>query len=215
MLGVLYLVFSSFLGSSIQYFPLYLLLGLIMWNMFTRSTSIGLGSLLARSGLVTKVYFPREVLPIAACVTSAIMMTFEFGAFAIFMVVFQFIPPVTILYLPLLIVLLFIVSQGMAFLLSIANVYFRDMQYIWGVVLQAGFFLLPIFFTLDIYAEDIQHILYLNPMAILLKNAHDVTLYNISPDPGQLGYPAAFAAGILVLGFVVFKHFESKVIEIL
>ncbi len=216
MLGVLYLVFTNILKSNIVNYPLYLLLGLIMWNMFSRSTSNSLNAIISRRGVVSQIYFPREVLPIATCITTFIMMIFEFGAFAVFMIFFHFIPPYTIAFLPLLLVLLFALSLGISFSLSVGNVYFRDLQYIWNVILQAGFFTIPIIFSLDVYHnEAIKKILYLNPVTGIIDIAHNTMLYGTLPTANELTYTVVLSFIILFFGYAVFRKFESKTIEVL
>jgi len=151
MLTVLYFVFTNILKSDIENFPLYLLLGLIIWYMFSRATSMGLTSLVNRANIIKNIYFRREIIVVSSCLTAFIMMGFEFAAFAVFIVAFQFVPPITIVFLPLVLIVLFFLSLGLSFLLSVLNVYFRDIQFIWQVLIQAGFFLSPIFYSLDIF----------------------------------------------------------------
>src|SRR6185437_12323080 len=136
----LYFVFTNIIKSTVPNYPIYLLLGLIIWYMFQRATSMGQTSLLDRSGIIQKIYFRREIIVLSACLTAFIMMAFEFGAFAIFVVVFRFIPPVTILLLPVLLLDLFILSVGISLFLSVMTVYFRDLKFIWQILLQAVFF---------------------------------------------------------------------------
>src|SRR5574337_565680 len=87
LLGVLYLVFTNIFKSQIEHYGLYLLLGIIMWNTFTRGTEISLNSITSRTGIVTQIYFPREIPAISSTITAFLMMCFEFVVFGIFMVV--------------------------------------------------------------------------------------------------------------------------------
>jgi ABC-type polysaccharide/polyol phosphate export permease len=214
-LGVLYTVFNSFLGSRILYFPLYLLIGLILWNSFSRSTSSSMTSFVSRRELLLKVYFPREVIPISTNITTFIMMLFDLCAFGIFVALFHFVPPWTLVFLPILLVLLSILTLGLSFMLSVANVYFRDLEHIWAIVLQAGFFLAPIFLSMDIYSPALRHVLVFNPMTLIIDMAHNIVLYNHLPSAGAFGYLAVVSLAILGLGYMIFKKFESKAVEIL
>jgi lipopolysaccharide transport system permease protein len=214
-LGVLYVVFNSLLGSRIPYFPLYLLIGLVLWNSFARSTSTGMMSFVSKRDLLLKVYFPREIIPISTNITSFIMTLFDLCAFGVFVALFHFVPPWTILYLPILLIILFILTLGLSFILSVANVYFRDLEHIWTIVLQAGFFLAPIFLSMDLYSPSVRHILVFNPMTLMIDMAHNVVLYNQVPSVGAFGYLAAISLAILGLGYIIFKKFESKAIEII
>jgi len=105
MLAVLYLVFTNIFKNQIDDFGMYLLLGIIMWNTLSRGTEISLNSLVGRSGLVTQIYFPKEVLAISATITTFLMLCFEFLVFGIFMIIFQFSAPSTIIVLPLILLL--------------------------------------------------------------------------------------------------------------
>jgi len=213
MLAVLYFVFSTILKSDIQDYPLYLLIGLIIWYMFSRSSTLGLSSLLDKAGIIQKIYFRRELIVISSCLTAFIMMGFEFAAFVVFVFAFQFIPPITILLLPLLLIDLFILSLGVALLLAVLTVYFRDIKFIWQVLLQAGFFLTPIFYRLDMFPEDIAKILQINPIVPILDTAHDLVLYNSLPSINTTLYIIISTCVIFAIGYIVFRIKDKKIIE--
>src|SRR5690349_18859136 len=126
LLSVLYIVFTNIFKSQIQYFPLYLLLSLIMWNMLVRGTQLALNSTLSRRGILSQINVPVEIPPISSGVTSLIMLFLEMIVLGIFMVSFQFLPPSTIVILPLVLVLEFVLIIGLALPLSVLNVRFRD-----------------------------------------------------------------------------------------
>jgi len=140
MLSVLYLVFTNIFKSDIEHYPLYILLNLVIWYMFTRGTGMGITSLVDKASIITKVYFRREIIVVSSNLTAFIMMSFEFIVFIIFVGIFQFVPSSTIIFFPLVIINLFLLTLGISLLLSILNVKFRDVQLIWQVVVQAGFF---------------------------------------------------------------------------
>lgn len=215
MLGVLFYVFNNLFPSGIENFPIFLLLGLIMWYMYARATQSGLTSMISKGGMISKIYFPREVIPVASTITSFMMMGLEFAAFGFFAVIMNFVPPTTIVLLPLILLLQFILCLGTSLLLSILNVYFRDIQYIWAVILQAGFFITPIFYKLEQFPQNIRGILALNPMAGILETARDLTLYGTIPSMEELYYPLLTSLAILIVGYMVFKKLEPKAIELL
>ncbi len=213
MLSVLYIVFTNVIKSDIPYYPLYLLLGLIMWNMLTRGTGMGLTSIIGRGNIITKIYFPREIPAISSCITSFIMMMFEFVVFTAFLAAFQFVPPLSIAFLPPLLIIEFVLVLGLSLPLSVLNVYFRDVQYIWAVILQGGFFLMPIIYRLNIFPERLQVLLSVIPTTRILDMAHSVTLYNILPPVTDWAYITATSFGILALGYLIFRRFEARVGE--
>jgi lipopolysaccharide transport system permease protein len=183
--------------------------------MYSRGTLISLMSFIQMSGLLSKVYFPREILPISANITAFLMMAFDLCAFAVFIAIFHFVPTWTIVYLPLLLVILFILTLGISFALSVGNVYFRDLEHIWEIALQAGYFLAPIFLTVDFFPPYLRNLILLNPIALIIDMAHKVTLYNTIPSLHDFGYLLVASFAVLGIGYAIFKKFESKAIELL
>jgi lipopolysaccharide transport system permease protein len=115
--------------------------------------------------------------------------------------------------LPAILAILFVFVLGLSLPLSVLNIYFRDVQYIWAVILHAGFFMMPIIYTLEIFPERLQFILSLIPMAKMLQMAHDVTLYNVLPPLSDWLYITGTSFGILIMGYVIFRRFEGRVGE--
>ena len=177
LLTVLFVVFSTMFKFEIPNFPIYLLLGIITWNFFKNGTTIALNSLTNRSALITQIYFPRSIPGLSAGITAAIMLIFELVVLGIFMAAFQFTPSITILLLPLILGLQLLLVLGVALPLSVLNVKFKDTEFIWGVVVHAGFFLTPIFYQFDMLPQAIQDVLQFSPMVQVLTMAHHVVLY--------------------------------------
>lgn len=213
MLTILYFVFTNVIKTDIENYALYLLIGLIMWYMFSRATTMGLTSLTDKSHILQKLYIRKEIFVISACLTAFTMMIFELGAFFLFLVVFQFIPPLTIFLLPLMLIELFVLSVGISLLLSVLNVYFRDIKFIWQVIMQAGFFLTPIIYTLDMFPESIRYLLELNPMAQIIMITHDVSIYGLLPSANSVIYIITITAIIFLIGCAVFRIKSAKIVE--
>ena len=213
MLAVLYFVFTNIIKNNIQDYPLYLLLGLIIWYMFQRSTLMGQSSLLERAGIIQKVYFRREIIVISSCLTAFIMMGLEFLAFSFFIIVFHFVPTATIILLPLLLIDLFILTIGISLFLSSLTVYFRDLKFIWQILLQMGFFVTPIIYKLDMFPEYVRNILQLNPLVPILDTAHGLVLYNTLPTPKETLYIIISTAIIFIIGYTVFKIKSKRIVE--
>ncbi len=207
MLGVLYFVFSYIFPSQIKNYPLYILLGIIIWNFFSRSTSMGMNSILGRSGLVITMNFPKSILPISANITSLLMMGLELGVFTLFMVVFQAAPSITVLFFPLLIVFLVLLCIGLSMLLSIINTRYRDVAYMWQVLLYAGFFISPIVYELKIFPAETQRLLLLNPVTQIIDMAHNVILYGTFPLIENIIYLIGICS---VIFFVGMFYFDKK-----
>lgn len=213
LLSVLYIVFTNIFKSNIEYFPLYILLGLILWNMLARGTEIGLNSIASRGPLLTQIYFRREIPSISSTITSSLMLVFELIVFGIFMAAFQFKPPMTIIFLPLVLLLEFVLVFGLSLPLSVLNIRYKDIQFIWKVVLQTGFFLTPIFYKTQILPVTIQKFIYYSPMAQIINMAHDLTLYNKIPSLESVEITLVTTSITLIVGYAIFRKFERRLIE--
>ena len=213
LLGVLYLVFTNVFETTIEYFPLYLLLGLITWNMFVNGTRLSLDSILTRGHLMTQIHIPTEIPPISSAITSLIIVSLEMMVFGVFLVAFQFLPPITILLLPLVIGLNFFLVLALSMPLSVLNVRYRDTQFIWGVILHAGFFLNPIFYKSEILPEFLQSILWFVPTVHLLNFSRDLTLYGILPSLNEIGIAVAMTGVIFGIGYAIFRKLKDRIIE--
>jgi lipopolysaccharide transport system permease protein len=213
MLAVFYFAFTTFLKNSIPNYPLFLLLGLVIWGMYNRGTSMGLVSLLGKAGLISKTAVPREIPVISSSITSFFMMCFEFAAFFVFEAAFRFTPPITMLFIPLLLFILFVYTLGISFALSVLAVRFRDLQSIWGVLLQATFFTSPIVYTMKVFPSSILPIISLNPLVIIIEMTHDAGLYGLVPQINLILEAIGSSFLTLAIGYTIFKIFNKRIIE--
>ena len=213
LLTVLYFIFTNILRPDIEFYQLYLFLGIIMWNTVSRGTSMGLNSITQRAGLVSKTYFPREVLVISSTLTAFYMMFFEFAVFVVFAVFLQIVPPVSILLFPVMLLILFILTLGISFSLSVLYVKYRDIGSIWNVVLTAGFFLAPIIYSIEIFPESVRGYLFLNPFVSILDISHNLVLYNIWPSLSYFLQASIIPIIILFVGILIFKKLDKTIIE--
>lgn len=213
MLLVLYVVFTNLMRVQVEHYQLFLLLGIVLWNFISRGTSMSVWGIIGKPSLVQKVYFPRDILVISTCITALMMTLLEFVVFIIFMVAFRVVPGISIAYFPIIFMFEFVIILGLSLALSALNVYFRDVQFIWAVIIQAGFFATPILYPITIFPENVRWIVMLNPMALIITMMRDCILYKISPDPLNLLYLAASALITLLLGYAIFFHLEPKFAE--
>jgi lipopolysaccharide transport system permease protein len=213
MLSILYLVFSHLMKSPVEYYPLFLLMGLIMWNFFSRATTSGLATIRFKPSLIKKVYFPRDILVISTCTTALLMSLFESVIFVIFMVIFQIPLSLYIAYLPCIIFLYYILTLGVSLALAALNVFYQDIQYIWTVVLQIGFFATPVMYPLSVFPQNLQQLLSYNPLAQIIYLARDVTLYAKAPNTASFTYVIVITFVILAVGYAIFSRLEPRFAE--
>ena len=213
MLLVLYVVFSNLMRIQVEHYQLFLLLGIILWNFLDRGTSMSIWGIIGKPGLVQKVYFPRDILVISTCATALMMTALEFVVFVIFMAIFRVLPGMTIAYFPILFIFEFLTILGLSMALSALNVYFRDVQFIWRLIVQVGFFATPVIYPITIFPENVRWIVMLNPMALIITMMRDCILYKIPPEPYNLAYVALFTLVVLLLGYFIFDQLEPKLAE--
>jgi ABC-2 type transport system permease protein len=180
---ILYLVFVQLLriGAAVPHYGIYLLFGIVVWGFFAEATQQGLASLVARADLLRKIYFPRYVVVLSVGVSATITLGLNMVVIALFMIIGRVSVSLNILWLLPLFVELVALSVGVSLFLSSLFLRFRDMSYIWEVVLQAGFYAAPIIYPLSIvpahYAKYAR-LLLLNPMAQIIQDARYALISN-------------------------------------
>jgi len=174
---------------------------------------MGLNAILGKPSMVQKIYFPREILVLSSCITALLMSIFESLVFVAFMTVFRVPLSANLIYVPLILVILFLVSLGLSLALAALNVFYRDVQFIWAVIIQAGFFATPILYPIDIFPETLRELFLLNPMAHIIMTARDVIIYSTPAAAGSLLYAGVMAVISLVAGYVIFAHYEPRFAE--
>jgi len=176
MFAIIYVVFTYVfeLGKGVPHYPVYLLLGIVLWNFFMEATVTGLGSIINSGDIIRKISIPRYLIVIASSTSALINLALNL----IVVVIFAFINSVEVriewLLLPLILLELYVLSQAIAFLLAALNVKFRDISYIWELFLQAGFYATPIIYPMTKVPEEFQKLVLLNPMAQIIQDARNV-----------------------------------------
>jgi len=216
---ILYVVFVYFLriGRDVPHFPVYLLLGIVLWNFFVEMTSQSLGSIVGRGDLIRKIRIPRWIIVFSSSISAIINLCFSLVVVAVFMVWNHVDPMATLLLLPINIITIYIFALGVSLFLAAAYVKYRDVSYIWEVILQAGFYATPIIYPLSIVqVEFIQKLLLLNPMtqAIQAARYNAVTHTTLTAEHllgGSLYYAIPFAIVIVVFfGGLFYFRKQSK-----
>lgn len=212
---ILYVVFVYFLkvGKDIEHFPVYLLLGIVLWNFFTEMTVQSLGSIVGRGDLIRKIRIPRWMIVFSSSISASINLLLSLVVVAIFMFVNQVPLTLSVLWLPVYLAMIYILALGCSLFLAAAYVKFRDISYIWEVMLQAGFYATPIIYPLQMIDNHfVEKLLLLNPMAQAIQGArydvitHDaLTTYNAWDGSWHTLIPFAITGLIFVGGLLYFK----------
>lgn len=215
ILSILNIVFSTILKNNIEHFPIFLILSLTMFNMFTRGSSMSIESILGRSPIIKSAYLRREIFPIASNITALIMMCVEFLIVIAFIIFFRFIPTTTAFIIPYFLLLLFVFTLGISLPFSILNVRFRDVRIIWTVITQALFFLTPIFYKIDFLPSPISDLIRLNPLALLIEMSHNALLYDKLPTITDLVYTTTVSFLTLIVGWAIFRKLNHTIDEVI
>jgi len=217
---ILYVVFVKVLksGGGIPHFPVYLLLGIVIWNFFYEMTVLSLGSIVARGDLIRKISIPRWSIVLSTSISALINLFLNL----IVVLVFIFLNHVdllkTSLWLPLILLEVYVLALGLSLFLSAAFVKFRDLSYIWEVVLQAGFYLTPILYSLSIVPPKYQKFILINPLAQAIQDAryavvtHSplvITTSRIFHHGWYMYIPFVAVVVVLLIGLAYFRK-ESK-----
>lgn len=171
---ILYIVFVKFLKitGDIDHYPIYLLFGIVLWTFFTDMTNQSLGSIVGRGDLIRKIKIPRWMIVFSSSINALINLGLNLIVIAFFMVINKAVPMDTIILLPVYLFEIYALALGLSLFLSAAFVKYRDIGYIWEVILQAGFYLTPILYPLTLITnETFQKLLIMNPMAQAIQDA--------------------------------------------
>ena len=214
MVAVYAIVFPYIMRTnSIDNYLIFLIVGVIPWNYFTTVITSGSNCVWLNGGIIKKVYFPREILPISVVTSGAV----NFIISTIIILVFLFasglgITQYILLY-PVILLIQYILLIGIAFIVSSITVYFRDLEHIIGVVLMAAFYGTPIVYKLEQLPSNLQVLMQLNPMTHLINAYRDIFYYQQMPDFKMLGILLAIALGLTVIGYFIFKKLQKGFAE--
>jgi ABC-type polysaccharide/polyol phosphate export permease len=223
-------VFSFFLKiqpptgnpSGLHSFVMFLLCGMLPWNYLANGLNASMAALVGNSNLIKKVYFPREILVVANVAAHLVTLLIELGVLVVaLLLVGNFALP----WIPVALVLVAIQTLlvvGIGLMLSVLNVYFRDVQHFIPIALQAWFYATPIVYPLRLVPEEatvagvevpLDTLYRMNPMVPLVEAYRDVFYDLRFPSAGAVAYLVAWAIAALVLGLWVFSRLDRRLAE--
>lgn len=216
---ILYVVFVKFLklGAGIPHYPVYLLLGIVIWNFFTEMTAQSLGSIVGRGDLIRKIRIPRWIIVLSSSISALINLLLNLVVVLLFMFINHVDLYKTAFLLPIILVEVYVFALGISLFLSAAFVKFRDVSYIWEVILQAGFYITPILYPLSKITNVIfRKLIMLNPMAQAIQDArYSVVTHNTETayrlfQGGWYEFVPFLIIVLVLLGGVAYFKKESK-----
>lgn len=207
---VQYIVFSTIFRSDIPNFALYLLTGIVCFNFFSEASSMALMSIVGNAPLITKVYVPKYIYPLSRVLSSSINLLFSLiPLLAVMLITGAPLRP-ALLLLPFGLICLFLFSLGTGLLLSTAMVFFRDTQFLWGVVSMLWMYLSPIIYPESIIPVKFLTLYKCNPLYHIIRFIRIILMDGLSPEPKAYGLCIIASAVPLIIGAVVFKKNQDK-----
>ena len=210
------MVFSLIFRQNLEHYYAYLIAGMVPWIMFSDSVSAGAGSVVDNAQLVTKIYFPRTVIPISIVLS-------KFVNFAISMVIVFIVlacdhgfDGVALCMLPLAILCILLFSLGLAMLLAAADVYMRDVQYLITVILMMWIWMTPIMYSsVGIDSTLINTILSINPMTYLIDLFQHALYWKTLPESMTVLIAVLESIAIFLIGSAIYERYSEDFAEVL
>lgn len=213
--AILYVVFIRFLqvDYGVPHSAVYLLLGIVIWNFFNEMTVLSLGSIVGRGDLIRKIRIPRWIIIFSSSLSAVINLLLNLIVVAVFMVINKVDISVSALLIIPILIEVYVLALGVSLFLSAAFVKYRDVSYIWEVVMQAGFYLTPILYPIARITDlTLQKLVLLNPMGQAIQDARYALITNQTPtirtifEGGWYQFlPILFVIIIFLAGLAYFK----------
>lgn len=208
------MVFSVIMRSGIEDYYMFLFVALVPWIFFSTSLTGGSSCIIAQQDMVKKIYFPREVLPIAHVTSQFINMLLSFIVIFAVLIIGRY--PLrfrTLLCLPVVMVVEYILAMGITMVVAAITVYLRDVEYILGIFTMAWQFLTPVMYSVDMVPERLQNIFYLNPMTPIIVAYRKILYEGEVPQLSTLVSGTVMGIIILGIGWMLFHHLQKHFVE--
>ena len=213
------LVFSIIMRANYEQYYLFLFVALVPWMFFGSSVQDGSTCIMRESNMVKKIYFPREVIPISTVTSAFINMILTFVVvFIVLIFSGRGINPVALLYLPVVMIVEYILCLGIALIVSSITVYLRDLQYILGIFVMALQYLTPVMYGVDMVENSgagywLVFLFNLNPMTPIIRIYRQIIYYGEVPELHSLLLALIVGIVFIVIGEVMFKKLQKGFAE--
>ncbi len=205
------IIFSVLLRSTQEHYVVFVIIGVLPWTWFTTTMSMT-NTYLINGGIIKKVYFPREILSISV-VTSGLINYLISCIIILLFVIFSGIGlSFNLLFLPLVLIVQYILQLGIFMIVSSIDVYIRDLEYIVNFFVQMLFYATPILYSVDMFGK-FKWLLNLNPLTTIIGSYRNIFYYKTAPNFEALGLVFLFSLAVLIIGTLIFKKLEKGFAE--
>lgn len=211
------IVFSRFLRvptGEVPY-PVFSYVGLLAWTFFANSLTFAIPSLVNNMNLVSKIYFPREILPISSIMVAFIDTSIAAVLFVPMLIVYQVPVGWSALLLPVILMVQIVFTLGVSLWAAAINVFYRDVRFVVPLALQIWMYLSPVIYPTSQVPEWVRPIYFLNPMAVLIDSYRRILLFNQMPDWPFLGLAALISVTAFILAYRHFKGAERQFADVI
>lgn len=209
-MAVQYVVFSTIFRSNIRNYPVYLLSASVLFNFFTEAVGGGLVSIVENASLITKVYVPKYIYPVTKVLSTAVNLLISMlPLLAVVLITGEQITGAYVL-IPYVLLCLLVFCVGMSLFLSALMVFFRDMQFLWGIISLLWMYATPMFYPQEIIPERFRFVLDWNPMFHFISFFRTVLLEHMSPQMSEYLYCMAFSVLFCIAGAWFFDRCQKK-----
>lgn len=217
MMLLFVLVFGVILNIETNGHPkvLFYYTGLVPWTFFSSSISASISSLITHRNLITKIYFPRELIIFSRITVFLADLIVSLSLLAILLIVYKIPLSLSMLWAVPLFVLLFMFTAGVGLMLATINVYYRDVRLASGFLLRLWFFATPVFYSIDSLSIKIKVILFLNPLTYIVENLRRVLIEGRSVVPGQFFIEAMFIVILFMVSYKCFIRLERSFADVI
>lgn len=212
MMIVMAVVFSNLFKGSVDNFPVYVMVGNIVFSSNSASTMQGMSSIIWNASLIKKVYIPKYLFPLSNVLSCLINFGFSFIAL-IFVMIFtgaEFHITIITIWIPLLYLTIF--SFGLSLILCTINIFFRDMEYFYGVFTSVWMYLSAIFYTIDILPKGLQNVVLYNPLYQYITFFRKIVIDGVYPGLLDNIVCMGYAIVTLLIGILIFNKKQDKFI---
>jgi lipopolysaccharide transport system permease protein len=214
---VISVVFGKILHVPAQGFPypIFAYTALLPWMLFAGSVSSAIPSVTGNMSLVSKIYFPREILPLSSILARIVDFAIASLVFAALMIWYGLPLHLTLVYVPLLLSVQTLLAIGVSLLGAAVSVFLRDISFAVPLGMQLWMYASPVLYPLDIVPEKWRNLYLLNPMAGIIDSYRRIMLFGQSPDMKYLGISTALAVGLCLISYAYFKKLERAMSDVL
>ena len=191
-------------------FIIFLSVALLPWNFFAASLASASNSLVESSSLISKIYFPREILVVASILAKLVDFVLSLMILVVFFIFFKV--PITIYFgwfIPILIIQL-IFTLALSLIISALNLFYRDIQYLLSMVIMLWMYLTPVMYPVEMIPDRYRWVFKVNPMAVIINAYRQILLAKAGPNLASLSLAFLVSVFLFIFGFYMFKKLEGK-----